>query len=218
MAQRTIPTKSVCQKILLVVASFGFWSLPSFVGAAPQTNTVTDQLLAVLLEKHLPAPLYEQGSNPWPGGVYSLEVHKVGRPEVTSSATNILVKMPLKVLIAGNAGSELLQLKMACSTSFTTTGEIIFTPEKPGLVSHLESAITLPIPPVMANCDGMQFPIEEYLRTVVAQNKRQWEMKLDAEMKAWLRGEAGEKSGEKPSGKPPAKAPNQGVTPRPSSG
>lgn len=203
MTQRVFRMKIVCRKILVAVASLGFCILPSLVGAATKPSTVTDQLLALLLEKHLPAPLYEKGSNPWPGGDYSLEVHKLGRPEVTSSATNILVKMPLKVLIAGNAGSELLQLKMACNTSFTTAGEIIFTPEKPGIVSNLESTITLPIPPVMADCGGVKFPIEEYLRTVVAQNKRQWEMKLDAEMAAWLRGD----TSAKPSGKPAGKAP-----------
>lgn len=160
----------------------------SAFAAAPQT--VTDQLLALLLEKHLPAPLYEQGSNPWPGGAYSLTVHKAGRPEVTSSDNNIHVKLPLSVVIAGNAGSEFLQLKLACNSTFATTGEITFTPEKPGVVNTLKSAITLPVPPVMANCDGMQFPIEEYLRTVVNQNKRQWEIKLDAEMREWLQGES----------------------------
>lgn len=164
---------------------------------ATKATTVTDQLLALLLEKHLPEPLYEKGSNPWPGGAYSLEVHKIGRPEVTSSATNILVKVPLKVLIAGNAGSEMLQLKMACNSSFTTMGEIVLTPTKPGVVSSLASTITLPIPPVMADCDGMQFPVEEYLRNVVAQNKRQWELQLDAEMKEWLMGEEAKTSGVK---------------------
>jgi hypothetical protein len=160
----------------------------SAFAATPQT--VTDQLLALLLEKHLPAPLYEQGSNPWPGGAYSLTVHKAGRPDVTSSANNIHVKLPVKVMIAGNAGSEMLQIKLACNSTFTTTGEITFTPEKPGAVNTLKSAITLPVPPVMANCEGMQFPIEEYLRNVITQNKRQWELKLDAEMREWLQGES----------------------------
>lgn len=179
--------KQFCN-ILLLAAGLMVSSGAAFA-AAPRTMSITDELLALLLEKHLPAPLYEQGSNPWPGGAYSLEVHKAGRPEVTSSTKNIHVKIPLKVLIAGNAGSELLQLKMTCSSTFTTVGEIIFTPEKPGVVSSLASAITLPVPPAMANCDGMQFPIEEYLRNVVTQNKRQWELKLDAQMKEWLQGE-----------------------------
>ncbi len=173
----------------------------SAFAATPQT--ITDQLLALLLEKHLPAPLYEQGSNPWPGGAYSLTVHKAGRPEVTSSANNIHVKMPLKVVIAGNAGSEMLQLKLACSSTFTSTGEITFTPEKPGAVDTLKSSVTLPVPPVMANCEGMQFPVEEYLRSVINQNKPQWELKLDAEMKEWLQGE-GAKSAATPNAKPAA--------------
>ncbi len=176
----------ISKNLLKCIAGLLICLNASLVLAAERPATVTDQLLALLLEKHLPEPLYEQGSNPWPGGNYSLEVHKLGRPEVTSTADHILVKIPLKVLIAGNVGSEFLQLKMACNSSFTTTGEIIFKPTKPGLVAHLESAITLPIPAAMASCDSMQFPVEEYLRAVVAKNKRQWELKLDAEMKGWL--------------------------------
>ncbi|MCR6650350.1 MAG: hypothetical protein NVV73_02060 [Cellvibrionaceae bacterium] len=195
--------KQFCN-ILLLAAGLIVSSDAAFA-AAPRAMSITDELLALLLEKHLPAPLYEQGSNPWPGGAYSLEVHKAGRPEVTSSTKNIHVKIPLKVLIAGNAGSELLQLKMTCSSTFTTIGEITFTPEKPGVVSSLASAITLPVPPAMANCDGMQFPIEEYLRNVVTQNKRQWELKLDAQMKEWLQGE-GVKPAQTPAPAPAAAA------------
>lgn len=180
--------KKISHTFLACTAAMMLSTGTAIAAAPPQT--VTDQLLALLLEKHLPAPLYEQGSNPWPGGAYSLTVHKAGRPEVTSSANNIHVKLPVKVLIAGNAGSEMLQLKLACNSTFTTTGEIIFSPEKPGAVNTLKSTITLPVPPAMANCDGMQFPIEEYLRNVVNQNKRQWELKLDAEMHEWLQGES----------------------------
>lgn len=149
-------------------------------------KTITDQLLAALLEKHLPTPVYERGNNPWPGGAYKLEVFKIGRPEVISSTANIQVKMPLKILITGNVSNDLLQVTLNCSTSFTTVGEIFFTPTQPGTINTLASSVTLPIPPVMADCNGMQVPIDEYLKTVVAQNKRQWELKLDTEVKGWL--------------------------------
>jgi hypothetical protein len=151
-----------------------------------QTNTVTDQLLALLLEKHLPAPLYEQGSNPWPGGNYKLEVHKAGRPEVVSATDHIHVKLPLQVRMAGDMANNMLQIKLTCSTRFDTVGEIVFAPTKPGDVSSLASAITLPIPPAMADCDGMKFPVDAYIKTLVAQNKRQWELRLDEEIKTWM--------------------------------
>lgn len=173
----------------LVAAGLACCFSPLFAGAAAKPTTVTDQLLALLLEKNLPAPMYEQSSNPWPGGDYALEVHKMGQPEVTSSATNIHVRIPLKVLIAGKINSDLLQIKMTCDSSFTTVGEILLTPEKTGVVSTLASVITLPIPPVMADCDGMKIPVDEYLKTVVAQNKRQWETKLDTEIRSWLQGD-----------------------------
>lgn len=176
-------------KFLMTAASLFFCLNPLFAGAATKSTTVTDQLLALLLEKNLPAPMYEQASNPWPGGDYSLEVHKMGRPEVTSSATNIHVKIPLKVLIAGKINSDLLQIKMTCDSTFTTVGEILLTPEKSGVVSTLASVITLPIPPVMADCDGVKVPVDQYLQTVVTQNKKQWETKLDTEIRSWLLGD-----------------------------
>lgn len=170
------------------------------VAAASRPATITDQLLALLLEKHLPAPMYEQASNPWPGGDYSLRVQKAGRPEVTSTDANIHVKIPLEVLIVGRVSNDLLQIKLSCNSSFTSIGEITLTPQKPGVVTSLTSSITLPVPPTTADCDGMQFPIDDYLKSVIAQNKKQWELKLDAELKTWLEGEG---AAAKPA--PPAK-------------
>jgi len=168
----------------IATISLAFYCLNSI---AAQPATITDQLLALMLEKHLPVPVYEQGSNPWPGGSYQLQVHKTGRSEVVSSASNIYVKMPLKILIAGDMSSDLLQVKFKCNTSFDTVGEIVFAPAKPGVVSTLASSVTLPIPPAIADCDGMKFPIDEYLKTLVAQNKRQWELKLDEEIQSWMK-------------------------------
>ncbi|WP_187407992.1 hypothetical protein [Saccharophagus sp. K07] len=180
----SLPTmKQLIKSVLIPVCSV---ALMIDAAAAPRTPTITDQLLAVLLERHLPEPMYEQASNPWPGGDYSLQVQKAGRPEVTSSETNIHVKIPLKVLISGKVANDMLQIKLACSSSFTSIGEIVFTPAKPGVITTLTSAITLPVPPTTANCEGLQFPIDDYLKTVIAQNKRQWELKLDAELKDML--------------------------------
>lgn len=177
--------KKICTPIaaMTTVLALGFGCTNAL---AAQPANLTDQLMALMLEKHLPAPVYEQGSNPWPGGSYQLQVHKTGRPEVVSSAHNIHVKMPLKVQIAGDMANDLLQLKFKCNTSFDTVGEIVFAPTKPGLVNTLASTVTLPIPPTIADCDGMKFPIDEYLKTLVAQNKKQWELKLDEEIKTWL--------------------------------
>lgn len=163
--------------------TLGFGCLNAF---AAKPATITDQLMALMLEKHLPAPVYEQGNNPWPGGNYQLQVHKTGRPEVVSSATNIHVKMPLKIQIAGDVASDLLQVKFKCNTTFDTVGEIVFAPTKPGAVNTLASTITLPIPPTVADCDGTKFPIEETLKSLVVQNKKQWELKLDEEIQGWL--------------------------------
>lgn len=171
---------------LLGLGSAGF-----AVSAAPAPETaLTDQVLAALLDGHTEPQLYEKSNNPWPGGSYSLEVFKGGKPAVTSSAGRIHLKMPLKIVIAGNAASSLLKLKLACNASFATTGEVELTPRVKGAVSPLQSNITLPIPSVMADCDGAQLPIDAYLKAFVEQNKRQWESEIDAQVNAQLAGKS----------------------------
>ena len=157
-----------------------------FSWAENNPATVTDQLLADLLYRHAPKELYKQADNPWPGGDYSLQVFKNGKPVVTSSAGDIHLNMPIQVVITGNAANELLKLKLACNTRFNSTAEVTFTPVKAGVMTAFKSSITLPIPAVIANCDGMQLPIDQYLKTLVAQNKAQWEIKLDQKLNAWL--------------------------------
>jgi hypothetical protein len=185
MESRVAPMNKPSTRITTIAAALmlGFYCLTT---TAAQVTTLTDQLMALMLEKHMPAPVYEQGSNPWPGGSYQLQVFKTGRPEVVSNANNIHVKMPLKVQIVGDMANDLLQVKFKCNTSFDTVGEIVFAPTKPGLMTTLASTVTLPIPPAMADCDGMKFPIDEYLKTLVVQNKKQWELKLDEEIQVWL--------------------------------
>lgn len=149
------------------------------VGAA----TLTDQLMADLLESNLPRPVYQQDNNPWPGGSYTVEVFKEGSPRVVSGEQSIYVEMPLRIVIVGNAASEFLRFRMACNASFVTTGAVKFTP---GEATTLNSEITLPIPPVQATCDNMQLPVDTYLKAFVAQNKRQWELQIDRELHDWL--------------------------------
>lgn len=173
------------------LAAIGLCSATLSVSAAPASGpALTDELLAALLDRHTESQLYEQANNPWPGGNYKFDVIKGGSPTVTSSAGKVHVKMPLKIVIAGNAENGFLKLKLACKASFTTVGEVEFTPHVEGAILPLKSQIFLPIPPVMADCDGMQLPVEPYLKAFVEQNKRQWESKIDAQVNAQLVGKS----------------------------
>ncbi len=160
------------------------------VSMSVSAETLTDQLLAQLLNKHLPAPLYQRGDNSWPGGSYRLEVFQQGQPVVQSGDTDIHVRLPLKMVITGIASSDLLGFKFNCSASFQTTGTVELTPANAsGGISGavlLRSAVTVPIPPVTADCGTVQLPIDSYLKTFVAQNKRQWELRIDREINAQL--------------------------------
>lgn len=147
---------------------------------------LTDQLLARLLDRHTEPLLYEQANNPWPGGNYKLEVFKNGKPMVTSGVKEVRLKMPLRIAITGDAANSLLKFKLACSASFTTLGEVRLTPQEEGSVAALTSDITLPIPAVVADCDGVQLPIDNYLKALLEQNEKKWEQDLDSKINAWL--------------------------------
>lgn len=167
---------------VLWALGMGCLSLPALAQPAP----LTDKLLSELLDRHAPEKVFEQGENPWPGGDFSVQVLKNGAPQVTSRVQSIHVQMPLKIVIEGNASSSFLRMQLQCTASFTTLGEVVFTPRIPGLVNAFDSSITLPVPPVVASCDGMQLPIDEYLQALVNQKKRQWEVQLDEEVNQWL--------------------------------
>lgn len=171
-----------------LIASMGLITLSTLsVGAFSASEpSLSDRLLANLLDVHTTEQLYQQADNPWPGGKYRLEVFKNGKPMVTSGPTVIHISVPLKIVIAGNAASDLLKFNMACKTSFNTVGEVVFTPGVKGSLTALRSQITLPIPVVAADCGGMQLPVDAYLKTFVAQNKRKWEQDIDAKVNAQL--------------------------------
>lgn len=164
--------------ITLSILSLGALSAPDL--------SLSDRLMANLIDTHTDKQLYQQADNPWPGGKYQLDVFKNGKPIVTSGPEVIHIKVPLKIVIAGNAASGLLKFNLVCKTSFTTVGEVEFSPAVEGSLSPLRSQITLPIPAVAADCDGMQLPVDTYLTAFVAQNKRKWEQDIDSKVNAQL--------------------------------
>lgn len=155
-----------------------------------QADTVapnlSDQLMAEFLHRHTEDMLYQQADNPWPGGTYRLQVFKNGKPRVLSGIGSVEVHVPLRVAINGTAASDLLKIKMGCTASFTTLGRIVFTPREAGVINALKSNITLPIPAVVADCDGVKLPIDAYLTAAVEQNKQQWQEDVDQKVNAWL--------------------------------
>lgn len=156
------------------------------LGNLANAETLTDQLLAQLLEKHLPAPLYQRANNPWPGGNFRLDIFQRGQPIVRSKDASIHVQLPLRIVIAGDASNDFLGFKVNCHASFQTIGTIDLTPANTSDTILLRSAVAVPIPPVTADCDGLQLPIDSYLKAFVAQNERQWELRIDREINTQL--------------------------------
>lgn len=188
----SLPTKkklNTTNRLALLAA--GFIALTQ----APLAHTdsapnLSDQLMAELLHRHTDGMLYQQADNPWPGGTYKLQVFKNGKPRVLSSMGSVEVHVPLRVAIAGTAASDLLKIKMGCTASFTTLGRVEFTPRQAGIVEVLKSTITLPIPAVVADCDGVKLPIDSYLTVAVEQNKQQWQADVDQKVNGWLKKDA----------------------------
>lgn len=173
--------------LAIILGASGLSFVGSAISAAPAVGaSLTDHLLATLLDRRTQSQLYRQGNNPWPGGSYTLEVLKNGQPTVISSDDAIHVKMPLKIDIKGDAASTLLKIKLGCSAHFTTVGEVIFSPGAKGSPTDLKSRINMPIPAVVADCDGMQLAITPYLEAFLAQNKQKWEREIDARVNAIL--------------------------------
>lgn len=160
-------------------------SFVTSVAAAPQT-VLTDQVLALLLAQHAPAILYEQSNYPWPGGSFRLQVLKNGAPDISSSPLVIAVKLPVKIIIHGVGGNDLLNIHYECHSDFSTIADIVFKPQQLGKANLLRSTIELPIPGVIADCGAIKLPIDEVIRTLVSQQKTQWQKEVDTNVNKWL--------------------------------
>ena len=140
-------------------------------------DTAAARLLGLVLDTYVSNVLYEEKGVPWLGGKRTLKITKAGRAKLTSDAQTITVSFPLKTVLSGNINKDmvLVQINAACRASFTAPAEIELTidfAKKPLKVSAL---INVQVPPVTANCDGYQLPVQPLLQTIIEQQKPKWQ-------------------------------------------
>lgn len=139
---------------------------------------LTNRLLAALIERNAPAPLFEKADNSWPGGNYAVRVERAGTARVVAGLQELVVELPLKVRLDGAVRNDLLQLNLKCMAQFTTPGEVRLTPASATQLAPMRAELTLNVPPTTADCGGTQLPVESYLRAVLQTQKPVWEAEL----------------------------------------
>ncbi len=159
--------------------------LPVFYSGAEAAGTVTDVLLGKIFDKQIPATVYEQQQQPWLGGSYNIKILRNGQPVFNGGKNTFQLTLPLRAEINGQA--SLLNKPIVCSADFQTTGAVAILPDFSHQLTRVRSTITLPVPPVMADCGSFRFPIEVYLKKLIADNKLQWEAELDKALNAELK-------------------------------
>jgi len=151
-------------------------------------DTVTDKLLARMLDRQIPATVLEAVDQPWTDGRYTIRLFKAGAPTYVSDARQFVLTLPLRAEMIGTVKRDFgaVKLQMTCKANFLTEGQLTVVPAFEAATIRATSTIAMPIPPVMANCDGLMLPFDAVLNGLVAASKPQWEAELNKVLNAQL--------------------------------
>jgi hypothetical protein len=154
--------------------------------SSANAETVSDKLIASVINKQLPSPLYQQSDIPWDLGTYSLDINQTGNASFSSNATQLKLSVPLKANITGNVNQSLFgsNINMACASEVITQGHIVITPAIKTSGSTADVDITIPIPESQLDCDGLKIPVKSALEAFILKNKADWEMQIEADITA----------------------------------
>ena len=158
--------------------------LSATIASPAQSENIADRLIGTLIEKKLPAVLYQHKDKPWELGTYSLTVKKTGQSNFSSSNTALQAKLPLQVIISGKIQKDLFgtAIMIGCNSQFYTHGTVNITPEIKPVNSQADVLIDIPIPNPQLNCDGLIFPIKEPLEQLIAEEKVNWQQDIRMEI------------------------------------
>jgi hypothetical protein len=150
-------------------------------------DSVSDKLIASVINKQLPSPLYQQTDIPWDLGVYSLDITKMGMASFSSNATQLTLSVPLKANIKGDVNQSLFgsNINMKCSSEVITQGHIVITPTIKTSGSTADASVTVPVPDnAQLDCDGLKIPIKSALEALIKKNKADWETQIESDIGA----------------------------------
>ncbi len=143
---------------------------------APE-NTAAARLLGLVLDTYVPKVLHEEKGVPWLGGTRSIKISKVGQAKLTSTNKTITVTFPLKAVLSGNVDTQVvvLQIKASCRAEFTAPAAIVLSVDFKKKPLQVNAVISVVAPPVTADCDGYQLPVQPLLQAVIEQQKPKWQ-------------------------------------------
>ena len=168
--------KIFCTAILCASCS-GVWA-----------ETVVDTLMKRLIDKHIPAVLHEAVDQPWTDGTFTLRLFKAGSPDVKGDEKNLTLGLPIRAELSGHAKKDLgvAKIDIKCQAKFVTRAQVAVVPTFSLGKTTAKSEIDLPIPPVMAQCDGISIPVDAVLTSLVEASKLQWQADIDKAMNEQL--------------------------------
>ena len=140
-------------------------------------DTAAARLLGLVLDTYVPKVLYEEKGVPWLGGKRSIKISKVGQAKLTSDEETITVTFPLNTVLSGNVDTNVvvLQIKASCRAEFTAPAAIVLTVDFKKKPLQVNTVVDVVVPPVTADCDGYQLPVQPLLQAVIEQQKPKWQ-------------------------------------------
>lgn len=159
-------------------------SLLFFCVQGAKAQSVTDQLIVALVDKHLPQVLHQEKSTPWQMGTYDLTVNKTGGAAFSSTHKYLSLTVPIKVVMTGQVNKEFLGQKILlnCSSEFVTEARLDVEPIINPPESRASVEVSVPVPEANLNCDGLKLPIKPLLEQLVASKKQEWQQQLEQDI------------------------------------
>lgn len=159
-------------------------SLMFFCAQSVNAQSVTDQLIVALVDKHLPQILHQEKATPWNMGTYDLTVHKTAGAKFSSTHQYLSLTVPMKVIMTGQVNKVFLGQKILlnCASEFVTEAKLDIEPVINPPESRASVEISVPVPEANLNCDGLILPIKPLLEQLVATKKQQWQQQLEKDI------------------------------------
>lgn len=158
------------------------------VGVNSSMGQNFERFFAAALLNNLPNPLINVVDQKWPGGTFSLSIHRDDNLVISTAADQMIGTVPLKVDFKGKVNRDLVftQVNFDCTSEFETDSavEMVFAyqNDRPDVTSK----IYLPIPPVEVNCGDFAVPVQTLLQEVIDRQIPEWQLLLDAAIEAEL--------------------------------
>jgi hypothetical protein len=168
------------EKMKIIILLGLLWGCVQAVNA----QSVTDQIIVALVDKHLPQVLHQEQATPWKMGSYDLTVHKTAAAKFASTHKYLSLTVPIKVIMTGQVNKEFLGQKILlnCASEFMTEARLDIEPliNPPGSKANVE--VSVPVPEANLNCDGLILPIKPLLEQLVATKKHEWQQRLEQDI------------------------------------